>query len=66
MPRKVVQTRQQLVFGAPYEWAYQEYLMELMREGEPDGGGEEHWKRIEKFRRERRADGTLRKRTLGY
>jgi hypothetical protein len=62
-----MQTRQKLVFGAPYEWEYQEYLMELMVEADGDGAGvEECWKGIEGFRRQKRAETGLRKRTLGY
>lgn len=65
-PRKVMQTRQQLVFGAPYEWTYQEYLMDLMKEAEVDGVEGGCWKAVEGFRRDQRADTGLRKRTLGY
>ncbi|RXK41848.1 hypothetical protein M231_00847 [Tremella mesenterica] len=32
--RKVVTMRQKLVFGAPYEWTYSEFLMRLMDEAE--------------------------------
>lgn len=61
-----MQTRQRLVFAAPYEWTYQEYLMDLMREAEADEGVEDHWKCMEGFRRDLRADTGLRKRELGY
>lgn len=64
-PRKALKTKQKLVFGAPYEWTYQEWLMGYMREADPDGS-DPVWQGIEEFRRERRADTGLRKRTLGY
>jgi hypothetical protein len=64
--RKVMQTRQELVFGAPYEWTYQEYLMDLMKEADRDGDVGESWKGVEGFRRDLRADTGLRKRILGY
>ncbi|ORY27654.1 hypothetical protein BCR39DRAFT_537734 [Naematelia encephala] len=63
--RKVLKMRQKLVFGAPYEWTYEEWLMGLMIEGYEEGVGEE-WRRIEDWRRARRNDATLRFRTLGY
>ncbi|WWD16875.1 hypothetical protein CI109_101307 [Kwoniella shandongensis] len=66
--RKVVLHRQELVFGAPYEWTYSEYLMDLMREADERAGREteDHWKRVEPWRRERREQTDLRKKTLGY
>ncbi|WVQ74674.1 hypothetical protein IAR50_004278 [Cryptococcus sp. DSM 104548] len=70
--RKMMQVRRQLLFGAPYEWEYSEFLMGIMKEadaGEGTGKGkkvEEHWKRIEPFRRELREQTDLKKRTLGY
>ncbi|KAK8861227.1 hypothetical protein IAR55_002046 [Kwoniella newhampshirensis] len=64
--RKVISTRQELVFGAPYEWTYSEFLMDLMSEADKGKMVEDHWKRIEPWRRERRANTDLRKKTLGY
>ncbi len=64
--RQVLSTRQKLVFGASYEWVYCEYLMSLMQEADREEKTEDYWRVIEGFRKERRADSTLRKRTLGY
>ncbi|ODN83922.1 hypothetical protein L198_07619 [Cryptococcus wingfieldii CBS 7118] len=69
--RKMMQVRRQLLFGAPYEWDYSEFLMGIMAEADAGEGGEgkkveEHWKRIEPFRRELREQTDLKKRTLGY
>lgn len=61
--------RGQFVFNSPYEWEYSDHLMRLML---PAGSGQEgkdvqeYWKRTEGWRRERRADKTLRKRILGF
>jgi hypothetical protein len=67
-PRKVMSMRQKFVFGSGYQWVYEEYLMSLMWEADERAGSEvpECWKGIEQWRRERRADATLRKRILGY
>ncbi|ODO04555.1 hypothetical protein I350_05159 [Cryptococcus amylolentus CBS 6273] len=69
--RKMMQVRRQLLFGAPYEWDYSEFLMGIMAEADAGEGGEgkkveEHWKKIEPFRRELREQTDLKKRTLGY
>lgn len=63
--------RQKLVIGAGYEWTYTEWLMSLMSEADRAEDGSryttpEHWRKVEEGRKERRADTTLRKRTLGY
>ncbi|KAK4689203.1 hypothetical protein P7C73_g898, partial [Tremellales sp. Uapishka_1] len=63
--RKVLQQRQKLVFGASYEWIYEEYLMSLIRDVDGDST-EDCWREIEGWRRERRADLGLRMRTLGF
>jgi hypothetical protein len=68
--RKVVQMRRQLVFGSPYEFEYQEYLMSLMAgattgEGD-DPGWVQRWWAAQGVKKPWRADTTLRKRTLGY
>ncbi|EIW66197.1 hypothetical protein TREMEDRAFT_13077, partial [Tremella mesenterica DSM 1558] len=68
--RKVVTMRQKLVFGAPYEWTYSEFLMRLMDEAEDQFEKKEldGWRKVEIWRRERReeiAQG-LRKKLLGY
>jgi hypothetical protein len=66
--RKVLAMRQKLVFGGGYQWEYEEYLMGLMAEADLNAGREvpECWRRIEDWRKARRADANLRKRTLGY
>ena len=65
--RKVVSLRQKLVFGAPYEWTYSDYLMSLMVEADGESTPEV-WKRVEQWRRDLRElqSGGLRKRVLGY
>ncbi|WVR04176.1 hypothetical protein IAU60_001176 [Kwoniella sp. DSM 27419] len=65
-PRKVVQKMRELVFGAQYEWVYSEFLMGLCAEADEAGKVPEYWRRTEGWRRARREDTTLRKRTLGY
>ncbi|KAK6907093.1 hypothetical protein I203_101082 [Kwoniella mangroviensis CBS 8507] len=67
-PRKVLQRIRHLVFGAPYEWTYSEFLMDFMTQSDQKHGveTEDHWKKIEGWRRDRRADTSLRKRMLGY
>ncbi|WWC60060.1 uncharacterized protein I303_102623 [Kwoniella dejecticola CBS 10117] len=67
-PRKVLQRIKQLVFGAPYEWTYSEFLMDFMTRSDEAHGvkTKEYWKKVEQFRRDRREDTGLRKRTLGY
>lgn len=60
-----MEMRQKLVFGAPYEWIYEEYLMELMRGVDGDETRVE-WRGIEGWRRDRRGDKDLRLRTLGF
>ncbi|KIR57530.1 hypothetical protein I312_101660 [Cryptococcus bacillisporus CA1280] len=66
--RKTLTARQKLVFGTPYEWTYSEYLMLLIAEADEgkEAEVEEHWKKIEPWRREMRDKKDLRKRTLGY
>ena len=63
--RKVVQQRKKLVFGSPYQWAYEEYLMSLMLEADGENTPD-HWRHIEGWRKARRADTTLRRKILGY
>lgn len=60
--------RKELVFGSPYHYTYEEFLMSLCLEADERAGREtpECWRGIEGWRRERRADTTLRVRTLGY
>jgi hypothetical protein len=60
--------RKKLVFGAPYEWTYEEFLMGLCLEADVADGIDtpDHWRRIEPWRRDRRADADLRRRTLGF
>ncbi|WWC68858.1 uncharacterized protein I206_102794 [Kwoniella pini CBS 10737] len=67
-PRKVLQRIKQLVFGAPYEWTYSEFLMDFMTRSDEERGvkTEDYWEKVEQFRRDQRADTDLRKRTLGY
>jgi hypothetical protein len=63
--RKVVHLRRQLVFGSPYEFEYQEYLLSLM-DGGDDNAWVERWWAAQGVKKGWRADTTLRKRTLGY
>jgi len=63
--RKVFAMRQKLVFGL-YEFPYQEYLMELMREADGQTATPECWKGIEGWRRARREGTGLRLKALGY
>jgi hypothetical protein len=60
--------RQQLVFGSPYHYNYEEVLMDLCLEADERAGVEtaQHWRAVEGWKRERRADLGLRVRTLGY
>ncbi len=68
--RKVVKTRKEFVFGSPFEWSYEEYLMDLCLSADERLGTvdsvPDYWKKIEGWRRDRRNDKDLRKRTLGY
>ncbi|WVQ83422.1 hypothetical protein IAT38_005563 [Cryptococcus sp. DSM 104549] len=66
--RKMLAARRHLLFGAPYEWTYSEFLMGLMAEADKGKEGEvpDHWKKVEGWRRELRAQTDLRKKTLGY
>lgn len=57
--------RRELVFGHPYEWTYEEYLMELCLEADGEKTAE-CWRAVEEWRRDRRSDTGLRKKTLGY
>ena len=47
---------------------YTEYIFGLMAEAEigSDEPPEEHWRKVEDWRRVQRADTTMRKRVLGY
>ena len=63
--RKVVQMRKKLVFGAPYEFEYQEYLMSLMQDAD-DPEWIKNWWASMPIKRRWREDTGLRKRTLGY
>ena len=64
--------RKEFVFGHPYEWTYEEYIMGLSLEAgtgkDVKGSAEvpECWKGIEPWRRDLRSDTSLRKKTLGY
>jgi hypothetical protein len=75
--RKVVGMRKEFVLGHPYEWTYEEYIMDLCleagsgrkgsgKDGNASDGVPECWKRVEQWRRDFRSDTTLRRRTLGY
>ena len=66
--RKSMATRQLLVFGSPYHYDYEDVLMSLCLEADQRAGAEtpERWKRVEQWRRDKRADTGLRVRTLGY
>jgi hypothetical protein len=66
-PRKVIQMRRNLVFGAQYEFIYQEYLMSLMRQyGDDDPKWVEGWWSQQGIKKKWREDTGLRRRTLGY
>ena len=66
--RRSVRQRGEYVFPVPYEWDYTEYIFGLMAEAEigSDEPPEEHWRKVEDWRRVQRADTTMRKRVLGY
>jgi len=57
--------RKKLVFGATYEFIYQEYLMSLM-EGADDPKWVEGWWSKQDIKKGWRAQTTLRRETLGY
>ncbi|KAL7419479.1 monooxygenase [Cryptotrichosporon argae] len=64
--RRVFATRREYVFPNPYEFKWCEYVFSLLAEAYEGRDVEDHWKAIEDWRRARRADTGLRKRTLGY
>ena len=64
-PRKTIQLRKKLVFGATYEFTYQEYLISLI-DGVDDPDWIRNWWSKQDVKKGWRADTTLRKRTLGY
>jgi hypothetical protein len=57
--------RKKLVFGATYEFLYQEYLMSLM-EGVDDPKWVEGWWAKQDIKKDWRSQTTLRRDTLGY
>jgi hypothetical protein len=65
-PRKTAQIRKKLVFGASYEFEYQEWLISLMGGVGDDVGWRENWWSKQGIKRGWREDTTLRRRTLGY
>jgi len=64
-PRKTIQLRKKLVFGATYEFIYQEYLISLLQDVD-DPGWVRNWWDNQDVKKRWRGDTTLRKRTLGY
>ena len=64
-PRKTIQLRKRLVFGASYEFIYQEYLISLLQEVD-DPEWVRNWWDNQDVKKRWRGDTTLRKRTLGY
>ena len=64
-PRKTIQLRKKLVFGASYEFIYQEYLISLLQDVD-DPEWVRNWWGNEDLKKRWRGDMTLRKRTLGY
>jgi len=64
-PRKTIQLRKKLVFGASYEFIYQEYLISLLQEMD-DPEWIKNWWGNQDVKKRWRSDTTLRKRTLGY
>lgn len=57
--------RREFVFPHPYEWEYCDHVFGLLRPAERDDV-KPHWTGVEAWRREKRGDEGLRKRTLGY
>jgi hypothetical protein len=64
-PRKTIQLRKKLVFGATYEFIYQEHLIYLLQDID-DPGWVKIWWDNQDVKKRWRGDTTLRKRTLGY
>jgi len=64
-PRKTIQLRKKLVFGASYEFIYQEYLISLLQDVD-DPEWIKNWWGNQDVKKRWRSDTTLRKRTLGY
>jgi hypothetical protein len=64
-PRKTIQLRKQLVFGATYEFIYQEYLITLLQDVD-DPEWVRNWWDNQDMKKRWRGDTSLRKRTLGY
>jgi len=64
-PRKTIQLRKKLVFGATYEFIYQEYLISLLQDVD-DPDWVKNWWDNQDVKKRWRGDTTLRKRTLGY
>jgi hypothetical protein len=64
-PRKTIQLRKKLVFGASYEFIYQEYLISLLQDVD-DPGWVRLWWGNQDMKKRWRGDTMLRKRTLGY
>jgi hypothetical protein len=64
--RHSIKSRAEYIFPVPYEWEYSEYVFGLLKDGDVGVEVEDHWRAIEPWRREQRADTGLRKRLLGY
>lgn len=66
--RHSIKCRAEYIFPVPYEWEYSEYVFGLLKDADADAGVEveDHWRAIEPWRREQRADTGMRKRLLGY
>jgi hypothetical protein len=57
--------RREFVFPHPYEWEYCDYVFDLLRPAER-ADVPPSWRGVEEWRRAKRGDEGLRKRTLGY
>ncbi|WWC87614.1 uncharacterized protein L201_002504 [Kwoniella dendrophila CBS 6074] len=66
--RQVLAKVKKLYFGPHYEFVYADFLSSIMTDSDKKHNVEtsENWKSVEDWRRRRREDTDLRKRTLGY
>lgn len=62
--RETDKHRGDLVFGYPFEYKYQDYILSLTKEG--DGGEQGGWGKVEDWRWALRKDKARRERVLGY
>ena len=62
--RHTEKVRGDLVFGFPFEYSYENYVLELTAEA--DGGQSNGWGEVENWRFPLRKNKALRSETLGY